>query len=127
MRVTEKDGGWILVRPPVTPKAAPSETEEQCGVVSWCHAAGIRVHHSPNGQRISIGQASKFQAMGVSPGFPDLVFPKIRCAIEMKRANGGSVSAEQAEWLELFAALGWTSAACHGMEAALWVLRKARG
>lgn len=115
------EDGWWIVRPSEVGEKLREGTE-QASFVSWCWAARIPVHHSPNGARISIGQAKKLKAEGVSPGFPDLILPTKRTVMEFKTADGGVTSDDQKYWLTVFASIGWTAAEVHGEEAARWVL-----
>ena len=43
--------------------------------------------------------AGRLKAEGVSSGVPDLFIPAWRVWVEMKRSKGGSVSAEQKDWM----------------------------
>lgn len=60
------------------------------------------LHHSPNGGRRDAREAARFKAMGVRPGFPDLLLlhPSGRyhfLAVELKTATGRQ-SGYQREW-----------------------------
>ena len=96
-----------------------SEEIDQAKVVRWSHLPSVRalmpdlrwLHHSPNGGRRDAFTGAQLKAMGVKPGFPDLILP-VRAGttpglvIEMKSATG-STSAPQKEWIEHFQAQGW--------------------
>jgi hypothetical protein len=43
--------------------------------------------------------AGRLKAEGVVRGVPDLFIPEWRVWVEMKRIKGGSVSAEQKDWM----------------------------
>ncbi len=75
-------------------------------------------------------QAAILKAMGVKKGFPDiLIFDRpparpgyVGVALEMKRARGGRLSAEQEQWLAILRFLGWYTDAPAGADAARQVL-----
>lgn len=121
------EGGWYTLRPLEKPKHSPPEAVEQASFVSWCQAAQIPVHHSPNGVRIGIRQATKLKKEGLAEGFPDLILPTRQCVIEMKQAGAGRPSAAQKYWLETFASIGWIAVVAHGEEAAQWALKELCG
>ena len=66
------------------------------------------------------------KALGVSPGFPDLILPARSAnglspglAIEMKRPDGkGRVSGSQGEWLDHLDQQGWHTAVATSAEQA---------
>jgi hypothetical protein len=64
--------------------------------------------------------------MGTSKGFPDVLAFKgdRKYAIELKRAQGGRVSPEQREWLEVLAHHGFVAAVCHGAVEAIELLEE---
>lgn len=116
-------------------RLVPYEEDEQIIFVRWCRLKGLIVHHSGNeigGSTTAMkARAIKMKKMGTSKGFPDLlVFIPVygttkeidsyqMCAIEMKRRNGGTVSKEQKQWLEILQASGAMSAVCHGADEAI--------
>lgn len=79
----------------------PTEHEEQRELVKWFRQTfrGVRIFAIPNGGLRSLSVAAKLKAEGVSSGVPDLCVPAWRLWIEMKRIKGGSVSAEQKDWM----------------------------
>lgn len=104
------------------PRRAPNRQEEveQARVVRWSHLPDVRsaapalrwLHHSPNGGKRDAFTGAQLKALGVKPGFPDLILPH-RLAdgtpglvIEMK-TEIGRVSPDQQAWLEHFEADGW--------------------
>ena len=86
----------------------PSESEEQIGFVNWFEGkfSGVRIFHIPNGGHRSISVAKSLKAEGVKPGVPDLYVPAWRLWIEMKKVNGGRVSAEQKDWIAYLEGIG---------------------
>lgn len=99
-----------------------SEEIEQAKVVRWSHLPAVRslmpalrwLHHSPNGGRRDVFTGAQMKALGVKPGFPDLILParagdSTGLIIEMK-ADTGRASDAQKEWIEHFKAQGWETA-----------------
>lgn len=91
-------------------KISRSESDEQIGFVNWFEGRfnGVRIFHIPNGGHRAISVAKKMKAEGVKPGVPDLYIPAWKIWIEMKRATGGRLSAEQKEWTEYLSGIGDT-------------------
>ena len=81
--------------------AAPSEHFEQRELVRWFRQTwpGVRIFAIPNGGARSKATAGRLKAEGVASGVPDLFIPAWRLWVEMKRRKGGSVSAEQKDWI----------------------------
>ena len=79
----------------------PTEHEEQREVVKWFRQThrGVRIFAIPNGGQRSLATAARLKVEGVSAGVPDLHVPAWSLWIEMKRTKGGSVSAEQKDWI----------------------------
>ena len=79
----------------------PTEHEEQREFVRWFRQGykGVRIFAIPNGGQRSMATAARLKAEGVSSGVPDLFVPAWRLWVEMKRSKGGSVSAEQKDWI----------------------------
>lgn len=73
---------------------------------------GLRwLHHSPNGGQRDAFTGAQMKALGVKPGFPDLILPvrtttHVGLVIEMKTEEGRT-SALQDEWLEHLQDNGW--------------------
>jgi hypothetical protein len=63
----------------------------------------ILVFTPPLGQRGTFGQAINYSGV----------------AVELKRAHGGRVTAEQLRWLEDLRDAGWSTALCEGAEEAI--------
>lgn len=96
-----------------------SESLEQQAVVEWALWKGLPLLHIPNGGWRSAATAARLKAEGVRPGVPDLMLPVASGGyhglwIEMKRRDGGRVSAKQREWLDLLNANGYRAVVCHG-------------
>jgi len=85
-----------------------SEHQEQALFVQWFRRTfpDIRIFAIPNGGARNIVTAGKLKAEGVSPGVPDLFIPEWLTWVEMKRARGGSVSADQKDWHQYLVSLG---------------------
>lgn len=120
-----------------TARAMPvaTEHEEQATLVEWSATAAARhpelhlLFAIPNGAALaskSTGrrgrfsrQAMKLRAEGLRPGVPDLCLPVPRgkyhgLFIEMKRTKGGTLSAEQREWLASLTVQGYCAIRCNG-------------
>lgn len=113
-----------------------SEGQEGADLARWLRRHKVRFCHVPNGGLRDKRQAARLVAEGVQKGAPDyLIFDRptaapegpqpdwprgvpVGVAIELKRRDGGRVSAEQAEWLEALRARGWVAFVAHGAEAA---------
>lgn len=79
----------------------PSEDHEQMLLVQWFRRtyADVRIFAIPNGGHRHPAVAAKLKATGTSSGVPDLFIPAWRLWVEMKRVKGGSLSAEQKDWI----------------------------
>lgn len=79
----------------------PTEHLEQREFVRWFRQTfhGVRIFAIANGGARSLATASRLKAEGVSAGVPDLFIPAWRLWVEMKRVKGGSLSAEQKDWI----------------------------
>lgn len=77
-----------------------SEHIEQREFVEWFRQTyrPTRIFAIPNGEARSLRVGGRLKAEGVSPGVPDLFIPAWGLWIEMKRADGGTVSAVQKDW-----------------------------
>jgi hypothetical protein len=95
----------------VSTPPVPLEDEEQAAFVQWLELVGLRFSSIPNATyTTSWKQKSKNYYTGLRAGFPDLVVlvPPSRAqdgighmlCIEMKRRQGGTVSAVQKDWIE---------------------------
>jgi hypothetical protein len=79
----------------------PTEHEEQRELVRWFRQTwpDVRIFAIPNGGARSPATAGRLKAEGVASGVPDLFIPAWRLWVEMKRSKGGSLSAEQKDWI----------------------------
>lgn len=98
-----------------------TEEQEQARFVRWTHRAQVRaiapalawLHHSPNGGKRDAFTGAQMRALGVKPGFPDLILPTRSgphpgLAIEFKSATGRT-SPDQREWIAHLEAQGWAT------------------
>jgi hypothetical protein len=85
----------------LTADRIPTEHEEQRELVRWFRQTwpGVRIFAIPNGGHRSPATAGRLKAEGVSSGVPDLFIPAWGLWVEMKRTKGGSLSAEQKDWI----------------------------
>ena len=92
-----------------TPDRIPTEHEEQRELVRWFRQTwpGVRIHAIPNGGARSKATAGRLKAEGVASGVPDLFVPAWRLWVEMKRVKGGSLSAEQKDWIAYLEGCGY--------------------
>ena len=97
---------------------APARTEhvEQREFVSWFRKTypAIRILAIPNGSQRSRTTGARLKAEGVVAGVPDLLVPAWNLWIEMKRADGGSVSTQQKDWHVYLVSIGHTVLVCAG-------------
>ena len=96
----------------------PTEHEEQRQFVMWFRKnwPDVRIFAIPNGGARSAATAGRLKAEGVASGVPDMFVPAWSLWIEMKRTKGGSVSAEQKDWLQYLEGIGHTAIVCRGCE-----------
>jgi hypothetical protein len=116
----------LIERPTPAPKRPkePSEHQEQKAFVQWFghQFSGVRILSIPNGAALAgdglrrAMQMGRLRAEGLSPGAPDLFVPAWLLWVEMKKANGGVVSDEQAEWHEYLRGIGHTVIVGRGFE-----------
>ena len=80
---------------------ARSEHDEQCELVRWFRSTyrGVRIFAIPNGGVRGKIAGGRLKNEGVSAGVPDLFIPAWGLWIEMKRANGGTLSPAQKDWI----------------------------
>lgn len=96
-----------------------TEEREQAKLIAWSHKPSVRslmpelawLHHSPNGGKRDGFTGGQMKALGVKPGFPDLILPVAvknshGLVIEMKSATG-SLSPHQKAWLDHFELQNW--------------------
>jgi len=102
----------------LTTDRIPTEHEEQRQFVQWFRRTfhDVRIFAIPNGGARSAATAGRLKAEGVVSGVPDLFVPAWKLWVEMKRTKGGSVSAEQKDWLQYLEGIGHTTIVCRGCE-----------
>ena len=112
----------------------PTESEEQQALFRWAQLqAGAHpelrlMYHIPNEGLRSPATGHRLRAEGLKRGVPDICLPAARGGyhglyIELKRARGGVVSAEQLDWLAALNEAGYAAAVCRGWEEARqWIL-----
>lgn len=105
----------------------PTESQEQCALVAWMRMAhpDHRIVSSANGGVRNIITAVRLKKEGLSPGFPDMCIPSLGLYIELKRVKGGTVSAEQKDWLEYLRGCGYQAEVCRGWDEARRVIEEA--
>jgi hypothetical protein len=98
----------------------PTEHEEQREFVWWFRRTypDVRIFAIPNGGSRSRREGGRLKLEGVSPGVPDLFIPAWLLWIEFKKTKGGSVSAEQKDWIEYLNLIGHKTFVAKGAEAA---------
>lgn len=82
------------------------EAAEQIAIVGWLRARGEVVIWSDSGAKRTPQQVARWRRMGGMPGWPDLILPRLRVAIEVK-APGGKTTREQDLMHETLRAFGW--------------------
>lgn len=108
-------------------KAPPPPTEhaEQCALMSWAQMAYGKhpelrwLYATPNGGFRHPSTAAKLKAEGAKAGVCDLFLPVARGGynglfIEMKRTKGGTVSPEQADFIDFVQQHGYRAEVCKG-------------
>lgn len=104
-----------------------TEAQEQQTVVEYCDLRHIPIFHVPNGGKRNAREAYNLKRQGVKPGVPDLFIPVANeqyhgLFIEMKRKNGGSMTAAQCEWQQLLRKQGYKAITCHGASEAIEIV-----
>lgn len=75
------------------------------------------IHHSPNGGKRDAREGKKFKDMGTIPGFPDLIIPAWKTAIELK-SEKGKLQDSQRQVLSYLKSIGWLTFVCYSFEEA---------
>lgn len=112
----------------------PTEEQEQITLFNWAAMMEYRypelryMYHVPNGGYRNKAEAGRFRAQGVRAGVPDIVVPAARgqyhgLYIELKRTEGGKLSADQKDWLEFLTAQGYFAVMCRGWEETSHVIK----
>lgn len=106
-----------------------TESEEQTILFQWAEMEKGRypelalMFHIPNEGLRSYVTGECLKRQGMKKGVPDIFLPCRRglwngLFIEMKRRKGGTLSAEQAEWLRKLNDAGYAAVWCRGFDAA---------
>jgi hypothetical protein len=107
----------------------PSESQEQITLFEWAalqskayHELEL-MHHIPNGGSRDAMKGAKLKAEGVKSGVPDICLPYANgehhgLYIELKRKEGGVVSANQKRWITALTKRGYLAKVCYGFEEA---------
>lgn len=120
-----------IKKTPPAIKKTPTEDQEQAALVRWFQtsypAIKNRLFAIPNGAHKSKQAASRFMATGLRAGVPDLFLPVAHGGyhglfVEMKRAKGGVVSADQEDWLRYLNGAGYKAVVCRGRNEAMDVI-----
>ncbi|MCK9597386.1 MAG: VRR-NUC domain-containing protein [Sphaerochaeta sp.] len=110
------------------------EWREQAIVFDWAklverkHPELSLLQGSLNGVKLPIGLAVKAKRQGLKRGYPDIFLPVARNGfhglfIELKRTEGGVVSADQEKVHDRLRAEGYFVDVCKGAEHAILVIR----
>ena len=119
------------------------EQEEQKALVTRCHMEGIYIVSTENSLQFPINAildilkpflkinqleiikkklqllmsklTNKRYLQGMKKGYPDLFIPEYKLYIELKRRDGGVVSAEQLVCHEKLRSFGYRVEVCHGV------------
>jgi hypothetical protein len=103
-------------RPVLSDAPARTEHVEQREFVAWFRKTypAIRILAIPNGSQRSRTTGARLKAEGVVAGVPDLLIPAWNLWVEMKRADGGAVSAAQKDWHRYLESIDHTVLVCAG-------------
>lgn len=107
----------------------PSESTEQQRLFLWARLATGKypelalMYHIPNEGKRTRATGGRMRAEGLKKGVPDICLPVARgpyhgLYIELKREDGGKLSATQSEWLDGLDRQGYRAICCHGWERA---------
>ena len=107
-------------RPVLSDAPARTEHVEQREFVSWFRKTfpAVRILAIPNGSQRSRTTGARLKAEGVVAGVPDLLIPAWNLWIEMKRADGGTVSTQQKDWHRYLESIDHTVLVCAGFSQA---------
>lgn len=107
---------------------APTEEQEQIALIRWFDLQMPsdlkgKLVAIPNGGHRNKITGARLKLSGVRKGFPDMMLLTPAggysgLMIELKRVKGGSVSDEQADWLQWLSEQGFMTAVCKGADAA---------
>ena len=130
--VPDKQGIGVTPAKGVKGLKCATEDAEQLALARYLDFIGVKWAHVPNGGNRNVITAKKLKGHGVKKGVPDvLIFqspplvPYAKgIAIELKRVKGGTVSAEQKEWLEHLENQGWCCCVAKGAGEAVKFLKE---
>lgn len=77
----------------------------------------VKVHHSPMEGKRSLFEQFKLKWLGADSGFPDIIIPAWRVAIEIK-VKPNKPTEKQLEWINHLSDTGWTAEVCYDFESA---------
>ena len=111
-----------------------TEADEQKLLFEWAEFMGLKypalrlMFHIPNGGSRNVVEAKNLKRQGVKTGVPDIFLPAARGGyhglfIEMKRSDGGRVSAAQADYIKHLKMQGYQALVCNGCDAAASVIK----
>lgn len=102
------------------------EDHLQHQIISWMawQYPKLKYHHSPDAGKRSKFEQFKYKFLGSDSGFPDLLFPSLKLAIELK-VKPNRPTPTQLEWLEFFKAYGWTAEVCYSYDEATKLITQA--
>lgn len=116
----------------------PTEDQSQMQVLDFCKLIKWKnrylsdiIHHSPNGGKRTISEASRFKAMGTKAGFPDLFLPIAiepfhGLFIEMKTSTG-NVSVSQENYQPALIEEGYRVEVCYSTSGAINLIKNYLG
>ena len=102
-----------------TAQPLTTEDDEQITVMQYCELKHIIAVHIPNESKRSLAYGAKMKRMGLSKGFPDLLFPTPNNGfhglyIEFKRDKTCKPTPEQVEWINYLNEQGYRAVVCYG-------------
>lgn len=113
----------------------PFEADEQEALFEWASWNLGRLppldymHAVPNGGSRHPAEAARLKKQGVKPGVPDIFLPEPRgryhgLYIEMKRAEKGKTTEDQARWLHYLQSRKYMTAICFSCDSAIHVIEQ---
>lgn len=110
-------------------EARHEEAIEQERVVIHARKNNWPFYAVPNAARRTMWEAIQAKKSGIQAGIPDLVFPLAAHGyhglyIEMKRADGGTISGKQRIWLAILTENGYLAKVCNGSDEAIKLLNE---
>jgi hypothetical protein len=95
-----------------------SEHQEQCLLIEWMELQfpSVRIFAIPNGSYKGIQARVKAKKEGLRSGVPDVMIPKWKLFIEMKRRKGGVLSPTQKDWISYLEESGYSVIVAKGFD-----------